>query len=119
MADTGRISSVVPEITLNTPTGDAKGRVSSVVAEVTVNEPTSDAKARVSSVVPEVTLNPPTGDTKSRVSAVVVEPVVNETGDEARVAFILVEVCTDSPNQEYRRKTLDGGIQGTMVKTGV
>jgi len=48
-----------------------------------------------------------------------VEAVVNETEDQARVAFLFVEVATDSPNQEYRRRALNGGIQGSMVKTGV
>ena len=119
MADYGRISSVVPEVVVNVPSGDSKGRVSSVAAEVAVNVPAGDAKARISSVAVETAINVPTGDAEARIYGALAEAVVNETGDQARVAFILVEVATDSPNQEYRRRALGGGIQGSMVKTGV
>lgn len=118
MADFGRISNSNTEVASNVPTGDAAGRVSSSVAEVASNVPTGDAVARISSALAEAAVNVPSGDAVARISSSLTEVVANETGNEVRVAMVLVEVFSKAPTgTQPRRKALGGGTQGSRLNT--
>jgi hypothetical protein len=118
MADYGRISSSIAEAAVTVPTGDAVARVDSVIAEVAHDLPTGDALARVNSVIAEVAHDLPTGDALARVNSVIAEVAHDETGDEARVAFVMIEVFSKAPTQKPpKRPSIGGGVQGTGVST--
>lgn len=118
MADFGRISNVIAEPAVTLPTGDAVARTNSVIAEVAHDLPTGDALTRANSVIAEVAHDLPTGDALTRANSVIAEVAHNETGDEARVAFVMVEVFSKAPTQKPpKRPSIGGGIQGARLSS--